>query len=137
MDKVWTKRWREVFVWLSAYLGIVAFAIVGGYVIVKSEDQVLRKRTKTILIVTLLFAAISAFIGIFNNLGNLLDNYYGSNAYNFLKVLESLVFIAKTIVYAVFIIRAFIKNKQEVERQEEIEAEKKLNRIVSGNKEEE
>lgn len=137
MDKVWTKRWKEVFVWLAAYLNLVAFVIVGGYVIVKSEDKELRKTTKLIFIVTLIFGAINAFIGIFNSFGNLFDGYLGSNAYNFCKVLESLVFIAKTIVYAVFIIRAFVKNKKEVEIQEELEAEQKLNRIVSGNNEQE
>lgn len=137
MDKIWTKRWREVFVWLSAYLGIVAFAIVGGYVIAKSEDKELRKKTKFIFIITLIFAAISAFIGMFNSFGNLFDGYLGSNAYNFCRVLESLVFIARTVVYAVFIICAFVKNKQEVEKQEELEEEQRLNNIVSGNKEQE
>ena len=46
MKKVWTNRWKKVLIWLSGYLSFIAFAIVGGYTIVKSEDEELKKTTK-------------------------------------------------------------------------------------------
>ena len=42
MKEGWTTRWKALFVWLCGYLNIVAFALVGGYMIVKSDDEELK-----------------------------------------------------------------------------------------------
>ena len=43
MNKVWTKKWKEVLIWFSGYINFIAFALVGGYTIVKSGDEDLKK----------------------------------------------------------------------------------------------
>ncbi len=112
MNNVWTKKWKSVFVWISAYLSYVAYALVGGYVIVKGEDEELQKTAKKALLVTLIFAAVSAFLSLFNYIGGFADRYYGSGAYEFYSVCLSLVGIAKIIVYTVFIVLEFIKKDE-------------------------
>lgn len=109
MNKVWTKKWKEVLIWLSGYINFVAFALVGGYTIVKSEDEDLKKTTKTAFIVTLIFTAISAFLLIFHYFGSMASGYYGSGAYDFYNIASNIVGIAKIIVFAVFIIMALVK----------------------------
>ena len=39
--------WKKLFVWISAYLSYIAFALVGGYVFVKEEDEDVKKTSKT------------------------------------------------------------------------------------------
>ena len=49
MKEGWTTRWKALFVWLCGYLNIVAFALVGGYMIVKSDDEELKNTSKKVL----------------------------------------------------------------------------------------
>ena len=58
MDKIWDKKWIKILIWLSGYINFIAYAIVGGYVIAKSQDEELRKETKKAFIVTLVFTAL-------------------------------------------------------------------------------
>ncbi len=111
MKEGWTTRWKALFIWLSGYLSFIAFAVVGGYVIVKSEDEELKKTAKTVLIVTLIFTAISMFLGIYSGIGNMTDNYYASNAYDAYGVIQQITNIAKIVVYAVFALIAFFGGK--------------------------
>ena len=39
MKEGWTTRWKALFIWLSGYLSFIAFAVVGGYVIVNMTDN--------------------------------------------------------------------------------------------------
>ena len=39
----WSSKWKKVFIWLSGYLSIIAFAIVGGYTVVKGNDEGCKK----------------------------------------------------------------------------------------------
>lgn len=107
MNEGWTKRWKALFMWLCGYLSIVAFALVGGYVIVKSEDEELKKTAKLILIITLIFTAISMFLSIFYSIGNMTNNFYSSGAYDFYNIVQQITTIAKIVVYAVFALIAF------------------------------
>lgn len=107
MNEGWTKRWKALFMWLCGYLSIVAFALVGGYVIVKSEDEELKKTAKLILIITLIFTAISMFLSIFYSIGSMTNNFYASNAYDFYNIVQQITAIAKIVVYAVFASIAF------------------------------
>ena len=111
MNTIWTKKWKSLFIWLSAYLSIIAYALVGGYVIVKDEDRELQKTAKTAFVVTLIFTALSAFFSLFNYIAGFANNYYSSAAYDFYSVCTSLVGIAKIIVFAVFIVMEFIKKE--------------------------
>ncbi len=117
MKEIWTKKWKTVLIWLCGYLSIAAYALVGGYTIVKTEDDELKQTAKTALIVTLIFTAISAFLAIFNYIGSMADSYYGSSAHSFYTICTSLAGIAKIIVFAVFIVMALVKNKPEEKTQ--------------------
>ena len=112
MNKIWTKKWKSALIWMSAYLNVIAFALVGGYVIVKDDDEELGKTVKNAFIVTIIFAALSAFLSIFNYIGGFADNYYSSNAYEFYSVCNSLVGIARIVVYAVFVILSLVKKEE-------------------------
>ena len=109
MNFTWNNKWKSVLVWLSAYLNFIAFVVVGGYFYIKKEDEELQTATKRAFLVTLGFTAINAFFSIFNNIGNLTDNYYASFAYEFSSICSVIISIAKIIVFATFIVLALIK----------------------------
>ncbi len=112
MNGNWTKNWKRLFIWASAYLSIIAFALVGGYVIVKDEDEGLKKETKIAFVVTLIFTALSAFLSIFYNFGSFGDRFYASKAYDFYDICTKLVVVAKIVVFAGFAIWAFFKKEK-------------------------
>ena len=109
MKEGWTTRWKAFLIWLSGYLSIVAFAIAGGYAIVKSDDEELKKTAKQALIVTLIFTAISVFLSLYNTIGGMTDNYYLSKAYEAYEVMHDLMTIAKIVVFVAFAAFSFFK----------------------------
>ncbi len=119
MKKEWSNKWKKVLIWFSGYFSFIAFAIVGGYTIVKSEDEELKKCTKTAFIVTLIFACLSAFLTIFSSFAGMSESYYSSAAYDFYDIFSKLVSVAKVVVYAVFIILELVK-KETVTKVEEV-----------------
>ncbi len=112
MNKIWTQKWKSVLIWLSAYLNFIAYALIGGYVIVKSEDKELQKTAKNALVVTIAFTALSAFLSLFNYIAGFTDNYYSSDAYTFYSTCSTLVGIARIVVYAIFIVMTLIKKEE-------------------------
>lgn len=119
MKEVWTKKWKEVLIWLSGYFSLISYAIVGGYVIVKSDDDDLKKTAKTAFIVTLIFTALSALLTLYNYFGSFSDGYYSSVAYNIYTNSNTVLGIAKIIVYAVFIIMALVSKKRPIQQAEQ------------------
>ena len=115
----WSNKWKNIFMWACGYLSIVAFALLGGYAIVKNDDEKLKATAKKVLIITLIFAAISAFLSIFYNIGSMSDTFYGSGAYDFYSKFSSIVNVAKIVVYAVFIIWEFFKKDNKAESTKE------------------
>ncbi len=111
MKDIWTKKWQKCLIWFSGYFSFIAFAIVGGYTVVKSEDEELKKTAKTAFIVTLIFACISAFLSLFTNFAGMFDNYYSSAAYDFQDIFSRLVNVAKIAVYAVVMIVELVKKE--------------------------
>lgn len=111
MNNIWTKKLKSAFIWLSAYMNFIAFALVGGYCIVKSEDEELQTETKRAFWVTVIFAVISAALTLFNYLGGFSKDYYYSSAYEFYTTCASLVNIARIVVYAVFAVLVFLKKE--------------------------
>ncbi len=114
MKSGWSKVWKKCLIWFSAYINFVAFALVGGYTIVKSEDEELKKTTKLAFIISIIFAAVSGFLTIFYNFASMSDTYYSSSSYEFYDIATKIVNIAKVVVFAVFIILEFFK-KEKVE----------------------
>lgn len=125
MKNIWTNRWKKALIWLCGYVSLIAYAIVGGYVIVKSEDEDLRRTAKTAFIVTLIFTAIDAFVSI-------LSSIYGLSGYNqgfseFLSWFRFVILIAEIAVYAVFILISLFggeKEQTEASKAEKTTAEK-------------
>ncbi len=129
MKSNWSNKWKKVLIWFSGYFSFVAFAIVGGYAVIKGNDEELKKTAKTAFIVTLIFACINAFLTIFSSFAGISDNYYISAAYDFYSIFSGLVSVAKIIVFAVFIII-------ELAKKEEIAADAKENEKIEEEKEE-
>lgn len=111
MNEIWTKKWKKVLIWISGYVNFIAFAIVGGWVIVKSDDKELKRTAKTTFIVTLIFIAIEAILLILSSIFQQTSGYYSSNLYDVMSILSLIETIAKIIVYAIFIIFTFCEDK--------------------------
>lgn len=110
MKEGWSQRWKKLLVWACGYLNIVAFVIVGGYFVVKTEDKELKNTVKSAFVVTLIFTALSMLFSLYNHIGGLVDGYYVSGAYDVYDVMSTLVNIAKIIVYVVMAAIAFFKD---------------------------
>lgn len=119
MKEGWSRRWKALLIWASGYLSFIAYAIVGGYVIVKSDDKELKDTAKKAFIVTLIFTAISMFFSIYNSIGALSSSYYSSGAYVAYGVLQMIVNIAKIVVYVVFALLSFFNVKVVSDKSEE------------------
>ena len=119
MKEGWSRRWKALLIWASGYLSFIAYAIVGGYVIVKSDDEELKETAKKAFIVTLIFTAISMFFSIYNSIGALSSSYYSSGAYVAYGVLQMIVNIAKIAVYVVFALLSFFNAKVVSDKSEE------------------
>ena len=114
MNGEWSQKWKKVFVWFAGYFSFIAFALVGGWVILKSEDEDLKKTAKFVFILTLIFAAASAFFAIYNYLFGFMTNYYSSAAYLIYQIFTAIIGIAKIVVFAVYILLTlFGKQKSE------------------------
>lgn len=114
MKEVWTNRWKKLLIWVSGYLGIIPFVIVGGYTIVKSNDEELKKTTHRAFVVTIIFTIIAAFIAIYTVCMDLADNV-SYKAEEAIKWISGLTVIAEFIVYAIFAIVDFCKKDDKVE----------------------
>ena len=113
MKEGWTNRWKKLLIWVSGYLSIIAFVIVGGYFIIKGEDDELKKTAKLVFIVTIIFTAISAVLALYSSILTLAGASYTSTAYNIYEWLTSITLIAKIITFATFAILAFFgKNEK-------------------------
>ncbi len=113
MNSIWSKRWKKVLIWFSAYFSFLAFALVGGYVIVKDEDEDLKATAKQAFIVILIFAAISACLSFFGYIGSFSDSFYNSAAYDIYSTISTLANHAKTVVYVVFTVLALVSKDNE------------------------
>lgn len=101
--------WKKIFVLLSGYVSFIAFAVLGGLIWYKNEEnEEIKKTVKLTLIISLIFTAISALLGLYNYIGSLWSHYYSTDAYEAYGIISSLVSIAKIIVFAVFIIRELV-----------------------------
>ncbi len=114
MKEIWTKSWKKVLVWVCGYVGILAFAIAGGYVIVKSEDAELHRTAKQCFIVTLAFLAADALLVVLTYIGSLANIAAAGSGYTvFLGWASFLLELAKIGVYATVIVMTLVNARGE------------------------
>ncbi len=111
MQNVWSQKWKKVLIWFSGYISFLAFALVGGYTVVKVEDEELKKTAKQTFLVVLLFAAISAALSIFNYICGFMDSY-PPTAYEIYSTLSRIVSLAQIGTYAFFIIKTLVSKDE-------------------------
>lgn len=104
----------KVILWLSGYLSIIVFALTGGYVWLKTDNEELKKETKKIFIVTLIFTLIDVFLRIYYIFMSLANNV-GGEAYKFYNLLGNISALAKITVFLIFGLIAFFSGKKSKE----------------------
>lgn len=114
MKELWSKRWKKLLIWVCGYLSIVAYAIVGGYTIVKCDDRELKETSKRAFVVVLIFTALEALSLLFSAI-----NSVGGGMSGFLSVYHLIVVIGKIGVFACFAILSFFEGKDESEKRSE------------------
>ncbi len=119
MNGKWTDKWKKLLLWFSAYSSLAAFAIFGGYTIVKDEGEELKKTAKQAFAVTLIFAAASALLSVFYNFASMSNSYYLSAASDFYDISTRLLSAIKIAVYAVIIILELVKKENDTPKVEE------------------
>ena len=119
----WSQKWKKALIWVSGYVSFLCFALVGGYAFLKSEDEELKKTSKMVFFISLIFMALSAFMSIINNFGSMGNNWYSSALYDFYSVCTKLISIAQIITYAVFVILTFFFSGKKEEVVEEVTEE--------------
>ena len=135
MKNIWNNRWKKALIWLCGYVSLIAYAITGGYVIVKSEDEDLRRTAKTAFIVTLIFTALDAFVSILSSIHGL--SGYNQGFSEFLSWFRFFMQIAKIAVYAVFIILSLFGGEKEgvdASKAEKSNAAKAGSKVKEGSK---
>ena len=120
--------WKKLFIWISAYLSYIAFALVGGYVFVKEENEELKKQAKLALFVTAIFACISAVLSIFSLCYNV-STTVNTGMSNFLRYTNFIVNLGKIITYAVFTIVAIIPKNDNQEKVSEKKDESDIEKV--------
>lgn len=108
----------KLLLWISGYVNIIVYALVGGYVLLKCDNEELDKENKKVFLVTAICIAISAFFSIFSACFNF-ENSYNSDARKVYNIMTGIYTIARIITYTVFGIIAFVKtdtvnNKEQV-----------------------
>ena len=103
MEKLKNKLFHLA-VWTSVLVSYLAFAVVGGFCMIKSDREDLKNTCKKALAIALIFFAVELFLTIFNYIGGMFNGYYGSGAYKFYDIAGSILAIAKIITVVVFAI---------------------------------
>lgn len=120
MKSDWNNRWKKALIWLSGYLSFIAFALVGGYVVVKCEDKELRKTAKTAFIVTLLFTAIDVFMSLLSRINALAG--YNLVFTNVISWINFVLFLAEIAIYVfAIVVVLFVGNAPSAEKNEPAE----------------
>lgn len=109
MNKI-SNKWLKVILWVCSYVNIIVFALVGGFIWLKNDNEEIKKEFKKVLWVTIIFIAINALLSLISACIGL--GTYNADASRAIQVISSLVTIGKIITYVVFIILALV-NKEE------------------------
>lgn len=121
MKEVWSKSWKKVLIWACGFVSLIAFAIAGGYAIVKGEDESVKRAAKQCFVVTLIFLAANALISILSSIAGLASS---AGLAEVLQWLNFILLIAKIGIYAAAIVMTLVSGKNETSApQAEVKAE--------------
>lgn len=107
MEKL-KKNLFHLAIWASVLVSYLAFAVVGGFCMVKSDREDLKDTCKKALVIALIFFAVELFLTVFHYIGSCFNGYYGSGAYQFYDIAGNIVAIAKIITVVVFAILGIV-----------------------------
>lgn len=107
----WTRKLINVLIWVSGYLNFVAFVIVGGFAVVKGDDEQ-KLVAKKVFVITLIFLALNGIMSFLGSTGAWFGNYYYSSwFYDFQVSMTRIINMAETITFATFIILELLKKE--------------------------
>ncbi len=104
-----SNMWKKILILLSGYVSFIAFAVVGGFIFLKNENEELKKTAKITLIISLIFIGLLAIFAIYNYIGSMCSGYLSSGAYDAYIIINNIILIAEIVVYAVLIIIELVK----------------------------
>lgn len=125
MEKL-KKNLFHLAIWASVLVSYLAFAVVGGFCMIKSDREDLKITCKKALVIALIFFAVELFLTVFHYIGSCFNGYYGSGAYQFYDIAGNIVAIAKIITVVVFAILGIVgggKKEKKTEDKKEGSAE--------------
>ncbi len=122
MKEVWSKSWKKVLIWASGYVSFLAFVVAGGYVIVKGQEEDVKRTAKQCFIVSLLFLAVDALTTIFNNI----NVFAASRGFQeFMLWFSFIVTLIRIAVFTTVIIMTLVNAKMETTVRAAVEEQKK------------
>lgn len=104
--------YAKAILWISSFVNVIVFALTGGYVWLKSDNEELKKETKKVLIVAIVFICLDAILSVLYNIYSFNTNYSG-DFYNFYRTMTKIVAIGKTVTYLVFALIALFSKEKE------------------------
>lgn len=104
MFKMTTRKWKKLLVWVAGYANLLTFALVGGYFMLKDEDEEVKYSIKWAFLANLVFLAFTAFLSFVSSIGGAC-NWYGSwiyKVYSGLSLINNIGRIAVFVTCALF-----------------------------------
>lgn len=129
MKEVWSKSWKKVLIWACGFVSLIAFAVAGGYAIVKGEDESVKRAAKQCFVVTLIFLAANALISILSSIAGLASS---AGLAEVLQWLNFILLIAKIGIYAAAIVMTLLSGKNETSAPQTETAEAKAETAETG-----
>lgn len=106
----WTRKLLNVLLWVSGYLSFIAYVIVGGYAIIKGDEEQ-KLVAKRVFVVTLLFLGVTTVLDLINNFGVMASGYYSSWVYDFYVTMYRIVNFAEVGIFGTFIVLELLKKE--------------------------
>lgn len=125
MEKL-KKNLFHLAIWASVLVSYLAFAVVGGFCMVKSDREDLKNTCKKALVIALIFFVAELFLTIFNEIGGMCNGYYGSGAFSFYTIASGILEIVKIVTVVVFAVLGIVgggKKEKKTEDKKEGSAE--------------
>ena len=120
--KFTARQWKKLTIWGSAYVNILAYVLVGGYFMIKDDDERVKKSVKYAFLVSLAFTVCSILLNAFSYVG------YGLN-WSFTETVcrkwNNIMNFSRYIVYPLCaVIDIFFGKKEKVEEKQDGESTK-------------